>query len=43
MYAMFVKEMQQFFRSLALKIAGLMIIGSWIMVYFISQINNNIS
>ena len=39
MYAMFVKEMQQFFRSLALKIAGLMIIGSWIMVYFISQIN----
>lgn len=36
---MFVKEMQQFFRSLALKIAGLMIIASWIMVYFISQIN----
>ena len=38
MYAMFVKEMQQFFRSLALKIAGLLIVGSWVMVYFISQI-----
>ena len=38
MYAMFVKEMQQFFRSLSLKIAGLLIVGSWVMVYFISQI-----
>lgn len=38
MYAMFVKEMQQFFRSLALKIAGLMIIASWIMVYFIFRL-----
>jgi len=35
---MFVKEMQQFFRSLALKIAGLMIIASWIMVYFIFRL-----
>ena len=39
MYAMFVKEMQQFFRSLALKISGLLIIGSWLMVYFIHQLN----
>ena len=35
---MFVKEMQQFCRSLALKVSGLLIIGSWLMIYFISQL-----
>ena len=39
MYAMFVKEMQQFFRSLALKISGLLVIGSWLMVYFIFRLD----
>ena len=37
MYAMFVKEMQQFFRSLAMKLAILLSAGAWILVFFIFQ------
>lgn len=37
MYAMFIKEMQQFSRSLAMKLAILLSAGAWILVFFIFQ------
>ena len=37
MYAMFIKEMQQFSRSLALKLAILLSAGAWILLFFIFQ------
>ena len=37
MYAMFIKEMQQFPRSLAMKLAILLSAGAWILVFFIFQ------
>ena len=37
MYAMFIKEMQQFSRSLAMKLAIVLSAGAWILVFFIFQ------
>ena len=35
MYAMFIKEMQQFSRSLAFKLAIVLSVGAWILLFFI--------
>lgn len=39
MYAMFIKEMQQFSRSLAMKLAVVLSAGAWILVFFIFQVD----